>query len=82
MLTIKLVKYEEACSNNAPAYTEAVCVREAKAVYVTMLPDLRAMVQCGDAPGDTFEVTVGKKDCSYNVAYIMNEHGRTIETIR
>lgn len=81
MLTVKFMKYGPGIEEH-PTYTEAVCVRECKAVHVTYGSELRATVQCGDAPGDTFEVTVGAKESAYNVAYIMNEAGRTVETIR
>jgi len=82
MLTVKFYKYGPEAPAK-PSYTEAISVREAKAVHVTYKENLCAVIQCGDAPGETTEVTVGMdQSCSYNVAYIMNEDGKTIETIR
>lgn len=81
MLTVKFMKYGPSGDGN-PTYTEGVCVREAKAVHIRHEADLRTVVQLGDAPGETFEVTVGESECMYSVAYVMNEAGRTIETIR
>jgi hypothetical protein len=81
MLTVKFVKYLD--QGDGPVATEAVCLRQATAVHVTIEKDGRQAVQCGDAPGETFEVTVGGGEhCSYNVAYVMNDAGRTVETIR
>jgi hypothetical protein len=57
-------------------------VREAKTVHIRHEADLRTVVQLGDAPGESFEATVGAEQCMYSVAYIMNEAGRTIETVR
>lgn len=82
MLTVKFMKYGPGIEEH-PTYTEGVCVRECKAVHVRYEEGtMRAVVQCGDAPGDTTECTVGKTDSLYSVAYIMNEAGRTVETIR
>jgi hypothetical protein len=82
MLTVKLIKYR---SNgpSTPSSTEGVSIRECNATHVKYEEDLRCVLQLGDAPGETMEVTVGDRaDCSYTVAYIMNEAGRTVETIR
>ena len=82
MLTVKFMKYGS-CSDEQPSHTEGICVRECNAVHVRYEERRsRAVVQCGDAPGDTFEVTVGEDEAAYNVAYVMNEAGRTVETIR
>lgn len=81
MLTIKFMKYGDAQPEHRPAFTQGICIRHANAVHVRYEADLRAVVQCGDAPGETFETTVGP-DCSYSVAYVMNEAGRTVDTIR
>jgi hypothetical protein len=81
MLTVKLMKYVP--SDGKPSFTEGVTVRECKAAHVRYEADLRCVLQLGDAPGETMEVTVGDRpDCAYSVAYIMNEAGRTVETIR
>ena len=88
MLTVKFMKHAPE-HEQQPTHTEAVCVRGAKSVHVRYeayhdpsdTPP-RAVVQCGDAPGETYEATVGPKNCSFSVAYIMNEAGRTVETIR
>jgi hypothetical protein len=82
MLTIKLLKYGDCQPEHGPTYTTDICVRECEAVHVHYDADMRAVLQLGDAPGETQNVTVGAKDCAYSVAYIMNEAGRTVETIR
>ena len=81
MLTVKFLKYGPEAADR-PTYTDAICVRTAKSVHVRYEADLRAVVQLGDAPGETFELTVGAKECAYSVAYVMNEAGKTVETIR
>lgn len=83
MLTVKFMKYG-AHSTDRPMATEGICVRTGKSVHVRYEADFRAVVQVGDAPGETFEATVGENrtDCLYSVAYVMNESGRTVETIR
>jgi hypothetical protein len=84
MFIVKLMRYEP----GAPSQTDAISIREANAVHVRYENDLRTVVQLGDAPGapgtsEAMEVTIGdREDCSYNVAYIMNMQGKTIETIR
>jgi hypothetical protein len=83
MLTVKLMKFEANADPGRPASTDGICVRECKAAHVRYEVDGRKVLQLGDAPGETMEVTVGERiDCSYTVAYIMNEAGRTVETIR
>lgn len=81
MLTVKFVKYLD--QGDGPVATEAICLRQASAVHVTVDKDGRQSVQCGEAPGETFEHTVGGGEhCVYNVAYVMNDAGKTVETIR
>lgn len=83
MFTVKLMKYEYLHGDGAPASTTGISVREANAVHLTFDKDGRQVLQLGDAPGETMEVTVGsREDCSYSVAYIMNAGGKTVETIR
>lgn len=82
MLIVKLMKYEPTV-DNVPTATAGISIREANAVHVRYVADLRTVLQLGDAPGDTTEVTIGNHaDCAYNVAYIMNASGKTVETIR
>lgn len=82
MLTVKFMKYGPS-STDQPTHTEGVCVREGASVHIRYEADGRAVLQIGDAPGDTFEATVGDRtDCQYHVAYVMNEAGRTVETLR
>lgn len=82
MLIVKLVKFEPS-SGYEPTVTSNVSIREANAVHVVRYePDMRT-IQLGDAPGETFEVTIGDRlDCGYSVAYVMNSNGKTVETIR
>ncbi len=86
MLTVKLLKYSvDDPATPGPAYLMSTCVRPAKAVHVRRELGLgsRSVMQLGDAPDDTVEVTIGDStDCQFSVAYIMNEQGRTVETIR
>jgi hypothetical protein len=87
MFIVKLMKYDR-IHPGAPSATDAISIREANAVHVRYEADSRTVLQLGDAPGapgtnDAMEVTIGDRpDCSYNVAYIMNLHGKTVETIR
>ncbi len=83
MFTVRLEKYAET-KPGYPTATEVYSIREAKTVHVRY-ENNRAVLQLNDAPGeDTTEITVGSlaADCSYNVAYIMNEQGKTVDTIR
>lgn len=83
MLIVKLMKYEATEPETAPSATAGISIREANAVHVRYEADLRTVLQLGDAPGETFEVTIGNRpDCAYSVAYIMNASGKTVETIR
>jgi hypothetical protein len=86
MFTIKLIKYESNKSVNGtqvPSSTKGISVREANSVHLIIEEDGRQVLQLGDAPGETMEVTVGsRQDCSYSVAFIMNASGKTVETIR
>lgn len=82
MLTVKLLKFGPG-EDLEPSYTEAISVHECKAVHTRFETGGRCVLQLGNAPGETMEVTIGRRsDCSYSVAYVMNEAGRTIETIR
>jgi hypothetical protein len=86
MFTVKLMKYDYASSLDgvpSPASTTGISVREANAVHLRIEKDGRQVLQLGDAPGDTMEVTIGsREDCAYNLAYIMNAAGKTVETVR
>lgn len=86
MFTVKLMKYNYASTPGgepSPASTTAISMREASAVHLTLEKDGRQVLQLGDAPGGTMEITIGsREDCSYNVAYIMNASGKTVETVR
>lgn len=89
MFIVKLIKYKSH-SSDAPSEVDTVSIREANAVHVrrtTLLDALtdspKLVLQLGDAPGETMEVTIGSSsDCSYEVAYVMNSQGKTVETIR
>ena len=80
MFTIKLLRYGPQHSD-CPMYTEYLVLRYATAVHVRYVEGLKALLQLGDAPSDTTEVSVGP-DAEFSVAYIMNEAGRTVETVR
>jgi hypothetical protein len=95
MLTVKFMKFSrptysgstEGPTTRDPGYTEAVVLHPAKAVFV----------ECSDAHGrqvvgiqnpvtDEIErFTIGdaeRDDIAFNVAYVMNDAGKTVETVR
>lgn len=79
MFTVKFMKFGPE-GTDRPTHTENVMVRETNAVHVR-LEHGKSVVQLGDAPDQTYEVTVGADECAYHKAYVMNEAGRTVETI-
>lgn len=79
MFTVKFMKFGPH-STDRPTFTEGVMVREATAVHFEFKEGQRTIVQLGDAPGDTFEVEISPNG-PYHKAYVMNEDGRTVETI-
>jgi hypothetical protein len=83
MLTIKLMKYGPTGRTITPkTYLTAVAVHSAREVFLDYEQDGRAVLRW-DRAGESLAVTVGETgDTSYDVAYIMNEAGKTIETIR
>jgi len=84
MLTIKLMKYGPTVDSDVPTYTDGITIKQAKSVHVRYEKDLRTVLQLGDAPGETEEISIGplNSPVQYNCAYIMNDAGRTVETIR
>ena len=93
MLTVKFVKYRAVTpdgitpplQNPPPAGIEFFALRPAEEVYVDTEKDGRQVVQLvnnGDfACGD--RITVGRiGETSYDVAYVLNAEGKTIETVR
>lgn len=85
MFTVKFLRYDTI--EGRPTHTERACVRMAKAVHARFTSKIdngsgHTIVQLGDAPDETMELTVGGRDGEYSVAYVMNEAGRTMETIR
>lgn len=87
MFTIKLIRFAD-CANvkegyDGPRLVDLTTMRETKAVHVRRSAEQGIMeIQLGDAPGETEEVTVGSRDCMYHLAYVMNDEGRTVETVR
>lgn len=82
MFYVRLEKHG-AHSDNAPTVIEQVSIRQATAVHMRRESGRRHVVQLGDAPDETSEFTVGSgSDCAYTCAFVMNENGRTIDTIR
>lgn len=69
-----------------PGYTESVDVRPAKRVFVELNDKHgRQVVSVIDPSGDLDQFTVGdaeRDDVMFNCVYIMNEAGKTVETIR
>jgi len=78
MLTVKFLKYGP--EKGKPSYTESICIRTAESVTAVYAPNLKTIVKLGDS-ADAIQVTVGE-GCEYSVAYVTNEAGRTVETIR
>lgn len=83
MMTVRLVKFGPH-SSNEPTPTEVYSIREVNAVHVRQETDGRKVLQLGDAPGETQEVTVGmdRTDCAYHIAYVMNSSGKTVDKIQ
>lgn len=82
MLTIKLMKFNRPDAG-VPAFTEGYAIREAHSVHVTYKDGGRTLLQMNDAPGETIEIEIGEGlGCSYDVAYVMNASGKTVDTIR
>jgi hypothetical protein len=82
MFTIRLEKYQKTVPEGGPCAPEAYSIRHATTVHVRYEADGRRVMQLGDAPGETVEVTVGgRPDCAYDVAYVMNEAGKTVDKI-
>ena len=79
MLTIKLMKYGPEGLPFTPAtYVQAIAMHSAKDVYLDYEKDGRAVLRFNDTA-----ITVGDRgDTSYDVAYILNETGKTVDTIR
>lgn len=86
MLTIKLMKYGPKGKAETPnTYTEAIAMHAAKDVYLQYEDGGRAVLYWVTTEGEerVGGVTVGQfGETSYDAAYILNEHGRTIDTIR
>ena len=88
MLTVKFVKYlkqyDRASDSQVPCATEHVVIYSAPSVHLSFEKDGRQVVQLGDAPEITVEFTVGsdRPDVQYHAAYVMNENGKTVDTIR
>jgi hypothetical protein len=80
MLTVKFMKYGP--ENGTPSYTDSICIRTAESVHVKLEEDRSSTVTL-DSGGETIKITVGRwAACEYNVAYVTNETGRTVETIK
>ena len=85
MLTVKFLKYGPA-DTDQPSYTESVVLRPADVVFV----------ECSDVHGrqvvgvqhpktgeiDRYTIGTNRSDVMFNVAYVMNDAGKTVETIR
>jgi len=82
MFTVKLMKYGPH-STHAPTPIVGISLHEVDGIHVRLEEDGRQVLQLGNAPGPTMEVTVGldQSNCSYDVAYIMNSSGQTVDKI-
>jgi hypothetical protein len=95
MLTVKLMKFSKPTYSGStdgpttrdPGYTEAVVVHPAEAIFVECNDKHGRQVVRVQNPksGEMLDFTIGdaeRDDVMFNCAYIMNEAGRTVETIR
>lgn len=77
MLTIKLMKYARN-EDKSPASVAAIAMHTAQAVYLDYEKDGRAVLRFGE-----LSITVGEREnTEYDVAYVMNEAGKTVDTVR
>lgn len=97
MLTVKLMKYSKPTYNGStdgkitrdPGYTESVVVHPADAVFVeyACIREYGRHIVGVKNPknGEIEQFTIGdaeRDDVMFNCVYIMNDAGRTVETIR
>lgn len=94
MLTLKLMKYEKPTYQGGtneptvqlPSCTEAVVIHPARAVYVSFERKTgRTLVTMDAISGEQHVFTIGeadRDDVMFNCVYVMNEAGKTVETIR
>ena len=83
MFTVKFLKYGPA-GVDQPTYTEAVTLHQAKEVYVECSDKHgRQVVRLSNILGESEAFTIGsnRDDVMFNKANIMNEQGRTVETV-
>jgi hypothetical protein len=91
MFTVKMIKY--GCSKNgdgsgsmAPTHMESIVLRQTESVSLNC-DDLGNQILGVQNPktGEIERFAIGsadRKDVVFNVAYVMNELGKTIETVR
>lgn len=83
MFTVKLVKYDRSGPEGAPRAIQLIALREASAVFLDVEADGRQVLQLGAAPSDVERLPVGERlDAAYDIAFVMNSTGKTVETIR
>jgi hypothetical protein len=95
MLTVKLMKFSKPTYSGStdgpttrdPGYTETIVVHPAEAVFVECSDKHGRQVVGVQSPksGEIERFTIGdaeRDDVMFNVAYVMNEAGRTVETVR
>lgn len=80
MLTVKFMKYGPAEAEK-PSYTAEISVVSAHRVHAEF-KGLGTEVTVEQLSGQCDVVLVGQGDCQWNAAYVMNEAGKTVETIR
>lgn len=95
MLTVKMLKYSiptysgstDGPTTRDPGYTEHVVVHPADAVFVECSDKHGRQVLGIKHPrtGEVERFTIGdaeRDDVQFNVAYVMNDAGKTVETVR
>lgn len=85
MLTVKLMNYGPKEPGLPPTLTQGVVIRPAKVIYISFDKHMRTELKFETPEGDMETVTIGeqgREDVMFNTAYIMNDAGRTVETIR
>lgn len=79
MFTVKFVKYDTPSPGAPPPSTRIVAFHRAESVYLDVENDGRQVVTLG---AERYTVGQNRSDTLYDVAYVMNADGRTIETVR
>lgn len=84
MFTVKLMKYVTG-EGQIPTCTELQVMRGAEVVYTEFDKHGRTVLRLHDSKGQEEAITIGaaeRDDVMFNAAYVMNDAGKTVDTIR